>query len=89
MNRGSIISCPNGHHLYRLTRDVVRWTLIKAADFECIEDRMPQPVAGEMMKRECAYCNEHWIRKSPNGGETVHFTTGWWPVDPHMDNTAS
>lgn len=89
MPRGSIISCPNDHWLYRLTRDVVRGECLpmKASDVENIEDTLPPPtvaVAGKPADTKCPYCGESWRRVDPTKPfrSQTHFTTGWWPAYP-------
>lgn len=78
---GSVITCPNGHWLYSLTRNIWagRGEIMRASDVECIEDTMPTPVAGTNVKIQCSYCGAPWRRVLPNGRAQVHFTTGWWP----------
>lgn len=77
---GSVISCPDDHWLYRITRTIARGGIVmKSTDVECIEDLMPQPRAGEPVKMDCAYCGKPWRRHIGDGRWQVHFTTGWWP----------
>lgn len=78
-NKGSIISCENDHWLYRLKQDAARHRPMRAADIECIDDLMPQPMAGVKVQVSCAYCGQPWRRVLPSGHAQVHFTTGWWP----------
>lgn len=86
MPRGSVISCPNDHWLYRLSRDIhpYKGEIMKSTDAERFDELMPEPKPGDPVQIRCAYCGEKWRRRVGIGSFQTHFTTGWWPTFPDV-----
>lgn len=76
---GDIVTCDLGHHeLYRVTRHLQRFSLVRADDFERIDTAVPVPKGGEPMKGQCPHCTGVWLKHKP--GLKLHLKEdGWWP----------
>ena len=71
--KGEIVTCENGHALFRLTDDMYAGSRFRAGSFETVGTDVQKPAAGEKIK-PCA-CGARWVKGGP--GVRVHFEDGW------------
>jgi hypothetical protein len=73
---GDIVTCPNGHELYRVVRHLQRLTPIRADAFESIDPRMPAPESANIIPK--CHCGKTIFARG-----AMHFRGhGWWPSSP-------
>lgn len=73
--KGTAVSCPNDHRLYRLTADIRAGTTVRADQFVVIDARLPAPRPYDPMPR-CPECGEAWIKFRPYA--SIHLEgLGW------------
>ena len=74
---GEIVTCPNGHRLFKLTRNAIRRRPILAEDFEAIHPNMPVPRRNEKI-HPCPECKELFYRINEYWRAQLHFENGGW-----------
>jgi hypothetical protein len=72
-----IVTCERGHPLLRVVTPLFRQSVIKAAAFEAINPRAPEPHSGDAIIPRC-YCGALYARRK-GWGFAMHFEEGWRP----------
>lgn len=72
---GDIVTCQNGHELYRFTADAVPCSVIMPT-VDPVMDGLAAPVEGEAMS-PCPKCGGRWFRHDAPGAFQMHFADGW------------
>ena len=69
---GDIVTCiERNHPMFRITRDVNRLEIIRAVDFESLQESIPAPAVNALMPRTCPCGSLYsWVE---NGGLKFHF----------------
>jgi len=78
---GELVTCPNGHELYRVRNVLVRNVAVKASDFKSVHPDMPDPDARTAIK-PCCVCGARFDRVVQDRGYPrfqMHFSDGWRP----------
>lgn len=75
---GDLVTCPEGHTLYRVRSVLIERTKIKPADFKSVRPDMPEPKAKDAMAL-CPDCGGQWWRSGHGAQFQVHFSDGWRP----------
>lgn len=78
---GDLVTCPEGHVLYRVRNVLLRHSAIRAADFKSAHPKMPEPRADKRDNMQpCADCGAVWWRFGHDGVRfQMHFSDGWRP----------
>lgn len=74
---GEIVTCINGHALYRMVEDVNDGGIFFSGRFEVVDGQAPKPVPYQMIV-ECPRCAAPWADWMP-GVVRIHFSDGWRP----------
>lgn len=75
---GEVISCENGHELYRLLVDIKQGMTARAGQVERIDPAAQEPRPGHAVIKKCPHCEARWMRRrAPTLPNEVHFADGW------------
>ena len=75
VKKGSIVTCVEGHRLYKIRRHIKRGELIKARDFEALEG-IAEPIPGTKYEN-CPICNAIWFKRGRGWAFRIHLESGW------------
>lgn len=82
LDAGWIIGCPNGHALYRLTRDIREHEPLMASQVERLDEAAQEPKSGDAIRAQCPHCGELWWQD-----RGAHFIDRGWSRDIIRERT--
>jgi len=83
-SEGDIVTCENGHQLYRITRDVPQGAFLHTTQFQAIHESLNDPLPLTKIPMKCPDCSARWMKGGSSGLSLmhyfrVHFEGGWRP----------
>ncbi len=77
--KGDVITCANGHQLYKIAKNIVPGESIKAKHLVRLTKKAQKPKDGDAIAKEC-HCGAPWMRLKEEGKRAaqVHFSDGEW-----------